>query len=433
LAQTVPTLGLLAQPRFRRLAGAKLLQLLGQNALIYGLFILVVARYESAFATALFVLAASIPSILFGPFGGVVADALPHKTVILITMALRAATVVPFILYDPGLILIVAFTALVWTVYQFFSPAENAALPSVAPRHQITAANSLLNGISIVAQLGGAGLIAPVAVKLLGANGLFVIVIVLFAGAFLLYAGITGLTSERVETKRTSWIASLPDGLRAIRGNDALSRVTTLLILMDVALVVVVVAAPTFIQRVLFTASANAVYIFAPGALGVAIGLLAAPLLVRFLPAKAVVTLGYILVIAVLLALPFVRPLALALDDWTFLPFAPVQDYLNIRPAIAMTAVLVPFAGFGMTLVRVATRTVVYEVAPPGHLAQVFATQSSLGSLASLPPTLLAGLLIDLIGVRPVLVLTGVIVAVLAFRNILKPGRLTAVGRVSAE
>jgi hypothetical protein len=70
-------LGLLRRPRFRRYALAKFSQLAGQNALIYGLFILVASGQETALATSAVVLAAAIPSILLSVPAGVVADFAP--------------------------------------------------------------------------------------------------------------------------------------------------------------------------------------------------------------------------------------------------------------------------------------------------------------------------------------------------------------------
>ncbi len=53
---------------------------------------------------------------------------------------------------------------------------------------------------------------------------------------------------------------------------------------------------------------------------------------------------------------------------------------------------------------QVSTRTVVYRRVPSQLIAQVFATQSAVSSIATLLPTFVAGALLDLLPVEVVLV-----------------------------
>jgi hypothetical protein len=133
----------------------------------------------------------------------------------------------------------------------------------------------------------------------------------------------------------------------------------------------------------------------------------------------------------VVLTLPFVAEISRELDQRTFVPLTRMEELLNVRPAIAGTALLVPFGGLGLTLARVASRTAVYQHAPRHVIAQVFATQSAIGSIASLVPTFAAGLLVDLLDVRAVLVLTGSAMSVLAVLAIAGP--MGAVRRTSEQ
>ena len=429
LADELP---LLQNPRFVRYTLAKLLHLLGQNALIYGIFIIVVSEQESAVATSAFVLTATVPSILLSLPGGVVADALPRKLTILVTMAIRSIIVWYFIQYDAELVTVVLLTLATWTVYQFFSPAESAALTAVVSPDRIGAANAALNGVSLAAQVLGAGLVAPVALKAIGDDGLFTFVLILYAVAFVLFLSLPRLTPRGVRKReRVGVLRSLPQGWREINGEPTLMRVTMLHAIMDSAVLIVVVAIPAFITDVLRTAPENAVYIFAPAAIGVVAGLLVAPVMLKVVPARAVVTLGFALFAGVVLTLPFIPEVSRELEERTFLPLTEMQDWLNVRPAIAGTALLLPFGGLGLTLVRVASRTAVYQHAAHEVIAQVFATQSAIGSIASLVPTLAAGLLVDLLDVRAVLLLTGSLMAVLAVLAIAGP--MGAVRRTSEQ
>lgn len=415
-------LPLLENERFVRFGVAKLLQLLGQNALIYGLFILLVRQQESAVTTSFFVLTATIPSIILSLPGGVVADALPKKLTILVTMCIRIMIAAWFLQYSPGIAAILLLALVTWTVYQFFSPAESAAVPAIVSPAKLGAATAWIHGISIAAQIGGAGVVAPIALRVYGSQGLFIIVVFLLLVSTVLFAMIPDLTVPGViKRERIGWMRSLPVGLRIIRSDPVLLRITTLNVLLDSALLIVVVAVPSFVTEVLRTDPSAAVYIFAPGATGMAVGLLTAPLILKVMPPRAVVTFGFALVVTIIIALPFIREIATEFSNRTFVPLQTVEDLLRVRREIGATVLILPFGGLGIMLVRVAARTAVYQHAPQESIAQVFATQSAIGSVASLLPTLLSGFLLDILEVRIVLVMTGALVAVLAVTALTGP------------
>lgn len=419
--------------RFLRLAAAKFSQLLAQNALIYGIFILVISEHESALATSAFVLAATVPSIFLSLPGGVASDLLPKKVSLLWTTAARATIAVLFLLYDVDLTYVIILTLATWSVFQFFSPAESATLPAVVSSEHIAGATAALDAVSLVAQLAGAGFVAPLAVKGLGSDGLFAIVLALLLASGWLFASIPNLTA-RTEGRpaRVSWLGSLPRGLRILRGDSVLLRVTAFRVVLDTALVIVIVAAPSFIDDILRTAPENAVYIFAPGAVGLAVGLVSAPVLLKFSPPRPLVMLGYALVVGVILTLPFVREVARELDQRTFVPLQQTEELLRVRREIATTVLLLPFAGLGISLVRVAARTAVYQHAPENTVAQVFATQSGIGSLVSLAPTLAAGLLVDWADAQAVFLTVGIAMAILAAGMAVAPARAFGTRRASA-
>lgn len=374
-----------------------------------------------------------MPSIFLSLPGGVASDLLPKKVSLLWTTAARAAIVVLFLVYDLELMHVIVLTLATWSIFQFFSPAESAALPAVVPGEHIAGATAALDAVSLVAQLAGAGFVAPLAVKGLGSDGLFVIVLALLLASGWLFASIPNLTA-RTESRpaRVSWLASLPRGLRILKSDPVLLRVTGFRVVLDTALVIVIVAAPSFIDDILRTAPENAVYIFAPGAVGLAVGLVAAPALLRLSPPRPVVMLGYALVVGVILTLPFVREVARELDQRTFVPLRQTEELLRVRREIATTVLLLPFGGLGISLVRVAARTAVYQHAPQNTVAQVFATQSGIGSLVSLAPTLVAGLLVDWAEAQAVFLTVGIAMAILAAGIAVAPARALGSQRVSA-
>jgi hypothetical protein len=397
------TFRLLGDQRFVRYLWAKFLSLAGQNALIYGLFIAVITREDSSLATSAFVLASVVPSIVLSVPGGLVADLTPNKLGLLTTMVIRLALVYFFFDLGPSIEGVIGLTFLVWTAYQFFAPAESAAVLALVPRERLPHASSLIQGLSLACQLVGAGIIAPLAVRFLEEDGLYVIVFVMLAASFLLFASIPDLSAEQErEAKRLSPWRALPTGLRTIKADANLTSITLIRILLDTGMLSFIVIAPVFVEDILNTSVSNAIYIALPGAIGLAMGLIVSPVLLTLVPARWLALCGFVLFTAALVTLPFVDVIAPELTE-RLGPFRDLQELVNLPDAIVMTTMLLPPAGLGVSFVQVASRTEVYRRTPPSAIAQVFSTQSAIASIAALAPTFLVGLMLDLLPVVVVL------------------------------
>lgn len=397
---TDATPGLLQDERFRHFAVAKTLQLIAQNALVYGLFIGFIAHQNTYLAGSAFVLASVLPSVFLSLPGGIVADRLPNKLVMVTVMIFRILIVSRFFGSSLSLEAVVVLTFLVFTVYQFYAPAENEAVVMVTRPENTTAALAWLQALSLLAQVLGAGVLAPVAIDLLGNDGLFFFVALLFVASGVLFWMIPRLTPEKaVESLRLGWWSSLPEGYRAIRGDRVVAQVTVLRVLTDTAMLMILVAAPKFIEDALNSSPDKAIYIASPGALGLALGLAVAPPLSRIISIRVLTPIGYALFVAVIACLPFVGQVSgpvLGFFTW----WDRIRSTAGLSPEIATTLVLLPFAGFGASVVEVASRAAVYKHIPAGLIGQVLATQSAAGSLVAVVPTFLAGALLDLLPVE---------------------------------
>lgn len=177
-------------------------------------------------------------------------------------------------------------------------------------------------------------------------------------------------------------------------------------VLLDTGMLMFVVVAPVFVEDTLNTGSRNLIYIAIPGALGVALGLVSAPLLLTFFRARSLALAGFVCFAAVLLALPFVDTFAPEIAG----EFGPIEDltnWLKLSDPIVATIFLLPVAGLGSSFVGVAARTEVYRRVPSNLVAQVFATQSAMGSVGALVPTFLVGVLLDVLPVWAVMIVIG--------------------------
>jgi hypothetical protein len=164
-------------------------------------------------------------------------------------------------------------------------------------------------------------------------------------------------------------------------------------------MMMVVVAAPVFIEESLRTGAVNAVYIAIPGAAGMAAGLMLAPVLVAVFRPALVAGFGYICFLLAVLALAFVGELSDELAELTS-PLAGAADAVGLSREVFATALILPAGGFGATVVQVAARVAVLRGVSSSLVGQVLAGQSAFGSLVALGPTLLAGVMFDLIPVE---------------------------------
>jgi MFS transporter len=405
---------LLGDPRFVRYLWAKFLSLAGQNALIYGLFIAVITRQESSLATSAFVMASVIPSILLSLPGGLFADLTPNKFGLLSTLAVRIALIYFFFDLGANVETVIGLTFLVWTAYQFFSPAESAAVLALVPRDRLPHSSALIQALSLAAQIVGAGVIAPLAIQLLDTNGLYIIVFVMLAASFVLFAQIPNLSAEQErEAKRLSLWRALPVGLRTIAADEGLSSITIMRVLLDTGMLAFIVIAPVFIQDELDTGASNAIYIALPAALGIALGLIVSPALLMVMTGRVLARAGFAMFSTILLLLPLVDTYAPEVAS-SLGPFRELQQLVDLSDAIVATMVLLPFGGLGASFVQVAARTEVYRRAPPNVIAQVFSTQAAIGSLAALAPTFAVGLMLDVLSVSAVLAIVAVALIAIA-------------------
>ncbi len=97
-------------------------------------------------------IAETLPYLFFGLVGGVIADWLPRKKLLICLEAIRFPLILSVVLLDTSGSLsypyLLAVSFLIQTVGCFFNPAHRAILPLIASKDELTAANSLQDSIT---------------------------------------------------------------------------------------------------------------------------------------------------------------------------------------------------------------------------------------------------------------------------------------------
>jgi MFS family permease len=403
----------LQQEDFRRFWLGKLLANTALNAVLYTLLILAVGESDSgaSIKSALFISAYLLPTATLGTFSGVLVDRLPKNLVLMAVNAARFGLMLVLLMSDQGLWTVYGIALLIAITSQFSAPAEAAALPQVVRSDQITMANSASNFSGLVSQVLGFAIIAPLFLNTVGPRPLFVVAAMLFAAAGACFVSIHTLGSLRVDLDETV------DAVRNVRrqfaeGWETLNRdllaymCVMLVVLGGTASLVAVTLMPYYAQNVLDMQVQNAIFLFLPSSLGILAALRLVHLFERRVPRGWLVGSGFVLLNVALVCLALTVQLGEVLSGLTGIDTTPARMVV----AVAATTVLT----FSLTVSSISSRSLVNDRMPIEVQGRIFAAQVVLSNLASIPPILLAGLLAEVVGVTPVLLITVTILSVAA-------------------
>jgi MFS family permease len=393
---------------------------LGDWTLLIALPVFVFQLTGSALTTSTVFVVELVPALIVGQLAGVMVDRWDRRRILIATGVIQAALLLP--------LLAVSTTDRLWIVYlvaalqsclaRLASPAKAALIPSLVPREQLTAANSLNAVSDNLARLVGSPL-GGLAIQLLGLVGVVVVDAVTFLVSALLTAQIrvgrapaaatapaTGiephpepepiLIEEPVtETPmpgqalappgspvRASLVSDWLDGLRTIRRTPPLPALLSIGALSQLSQGIFVVLFVVFVLRELNGTGGDVGLIRGMQAIGGVIGGIVVGTLSRRLGPTGLISWGFVVFGLI------------ALATWN----AP-----HITTAIWLYVGLFIAAGIPGVATSTGLITIVQTVTPPTHLGRVFAAfETGAGALQAVG-VLAAGALADQLGVVPIL------------------------------
>ena len=422
---------LMQETPFRRYWFARAFSQAAHNALIYAFLILVVQETGTTIHTSLLLLCFIIPPATLGSISGVVSDRLPRGLLLFGGFTLKGLLAFAFVASNQSVWVIYVVSLGLAVVGQLSSPSESAVLAQVAPRERLTAANSMYNLGSALGQLVGVLVLAPLFLKTAGAEALFLVIFFLYltAAAFVLTVPGLGLlrlpeAQRQVGTRTFQGVRrEFAEGWQTLRRDRTAYLSMFMLVLGSTSLLVAVALAPRFSEKVLGVSTENAVYVFAPAAIGIFLGLRLVDWLSRHVSKPLLVTVGFLLVVLCLVTLALVPQAASTLEAMNPLGIFDPGPFGQTAARIMVTLAFASTAGFAYAMVVVAARSLLNERIPVGMQGRVFAAQSVLSNLASIVPLLLAGALADWLGVSPVFIIVAGVVLALALVNVIQTWR----------
>lgn len=402
---------------------AQLISQSAQNAILFTLLVLVTSLTDGSTFTSVLVLSFVIPSVVFGVFSGVIVDLWSKRLLLIYTNVARMLLAVAFLLsrdHFVGLIVISVFFA---TASQFFGTTDAVTVPSVVPKDQLMAANSVFSMAVTGSQLIGMIFLAPILLPTLGAEWIFIIGSFMF-GIAVICAWLMPPIADDDDAPDRSWPtfrelrSAGGDYMNTVRtiGKDPVSSLALIHYAAGSSMVLLfAVLVPRYMQAVLEISPDKAVTIFAPVGVGAILGLRALPFIAARIGKNRTVIAGLSGLTLCVIALGLIEPFAEWLQTTENLnPFSDDGRAGGLSILVLLTMGFAGPIGFSYALVNAPAQTVLHERAPAEMRGRVFAAQVVLANAVGILPLVVAGSVADIFGVTSVMFLIALSLGTLA-------------------
>ncbi|WP_193044195.1 MFS transporter [Mycolicibacterium baixiangningiae] len=209
---------------FRRLWVAGIPTVIGANLTIFAVPVQLYALTQNSAYVGLAGVFALVPLIVFGLWGGALADAMDRRVLLIIaSCGLAVASVLLWLqsaLALNNVWVVLCLLAVQQAFYAVNSPTRAAAIPRMVPAHQLAAANSLNMTVTQVGAIVGP-LLAGVMLRWVDLSTLYLIDALTCLVPILATIRLSPIPPTSTESGASRWgIAAVFDGFRALAGNQ---------------------------------------------------------------------------------------------------------------------------------------------------------------------------------------------------------------------
>ncbi len=368
------------------------------NIMNFVFLIWLFGKTGSAISTSFLWVAYSLPAILVGPFASAMVDLIDRRKILIITNLLQSLTVLIFALTHQGNIFLLFEVVFIYSLLnQFYVPAENASVPSLLPKDRLVQGNSLFfltQQGSLVLGFGLAGLV----LALLGFENTLLVCSFLLFIAFLSTLFLPKLSTgnnvpHNFELAVTGFFGKIAEGYNFIKGERRVLTPFLLLLIFQVLVQVATVAVPSIAKDLLrLSLNTAGIFILVPAGIGAIVGILVLPrLIANGWRKKRVIENCLILVGVFLFLFTFVVPM---------LPY-------SIR--VISTFISFIILGLAFVGVTIPSQTFLQESTPKELRGRVFGNFWFLVTVASVLPVIFAGSIIEVLGIRILLLIFSIL------------------------
>jgi predicted MFS family arabinose efflux permease len=373
---------------------------LADRLFVYVLMIIVYQSTRSNLGVSLPLLAFGIPSVLMGPWAGVMADKLDRKGILMVSDVIRGLLILLIIpLIAKSLLWIFLVSLLIYTAAQFFAPAESSTIPELVEKHNLIIANSLFMITWMASSVVGFGLGAPL-VNLFEEKTSFIIAASLYFFSAAAIVLIPLKIREPSKSRKEVW-QDILIGFEFIRRNQVVRYSLMKLFVSASAIATLSLLAISYSSTVLGIGEKNFGYLILAVGVGMLIGMVTLERLRHYFKLGTIVVSSFLLSGAILIWLAFVTNITLALG-------------------------LILGLGLGNIYITSSIQTILQHKIPRQIRGRVFGVQNMLVNSAFTLPVVLFGAIADFWGVVVAIIVLGAAVLAMGLAGIFLPKFKTA-------
>ncbi len=422
----------LANRPFLLLWLAQLSTQVGGNMVIYGLAIIINTAYASSSAVSALFLSFLLPAIIFSAIAGVFVDRVDKRHMLVVTNILRGIACLAIFVGGANLLVVYLLMIVVSTVTTFFGPAEASMIPFLVPKNQLLSANGIFILTANVAFVLGFAVLGPFLVALASAQILiFVVAVLYFVAAVFCWTlpsspasraeGVTaGQTVAEAERAVGTMVSQFREGITYIREHRSVGWSLSYLGIAGALVGVLGVLGPGFAKSTLGLGEKDFALIVLPLGLGIAMGILVLNSYGRYLPRRRTIEVGIISMGVLLVLLSLVGPISRFLRESA--ASTGLADASRVVSLLSLVMGIAFLVGAAYSLVAISAQTQLQEELPEDVRGRVFGVLNMLVSTSSLAPILVVGPVADVVGREPVILVTGVIVALWGVASVASRG-----------
>ena len=380
-------LSILQNKNFRILWSGQVLSQLADRMLVGILLLDVHLLTNNNLALSLPMLSFGLSAVIFGTIAGVYVDRWSKKSILLWSNILRGSLILSFTIFPifrESLILIFLMSFLIFTIAQYFLPAESACIPTIISKADLVGANSFFMGTWMGATVAGFGLISLLSVLGFEVPYIYGAASVLYflAGIIMCFLQITENPSSKSHTI-SSTIKDLFQGFSYVIKRRTIRYSLLKVFIATCVLAVLSELAIDFVKTTLNQSSEKFGFYVAFAGVGMGVSILTLNLL-KNIPLDKLPWIGFTI---------------------SGLMLIMMNTSSNLYIALAYIFLL----GFGNGYITIPIQTILQANVPRQMRGRVFGIQNVLISGAFTIPVIIAGYFADLYSVSYVFITLGVL------------------------
>jgi MFS family permease len=373
---------------------SQILSQISGNLINFSIALIIFEKTSSTAAISLIWFFYAIPSLLLGPFSGVLVDLADKRKLLIITNLIQTIIAFSYLTVKIKVWVIYSLVFLYSLVNQLYLPTEGATLPFLVNKNYLPVANTIFMFTTNFIFLVSFSLAGPF-IRIFGKENIFLVTgVCLFLATLSVYFLPKKLIGEKRKTVNPIiFFRKLKEGYSYIKNNPLITFPLFLIGISQIIIGVLAIVSPTFSKDILKIPLIDAgLVLISPAGIGVLLGgILATKKLTQKVRKKVIVSFG----------------LGFAFFSFIFLGL--IVPFLGHQGKMIASAIVAFSLGMAFVFLIVPSQTFIQTIIPKKFYGRIYSVLNFLITLASVLPILLIGTIVDLVGIRIILILIGIL------------------------